>query len=136
VSWEASRALWENGDAAHLDLDWAIGGGLLFGKQKTAISGTEGMEYFSAPYSYATVRPVNAPPTQTPLNIPTRSKEATVPVLDLSLGLAFEVPGIRMSTGYRWERYFDALDAGFRERETFDRTLDGPYFRVAIGLGG
>ncbi len=77
-----------------------------------------------------------AAPAQTPLDIAPRSESVTVPVLDLSLGLSLEVPGAKLSTGYRWERYFNVLDAGFREHESYDRTLDGPYFRVSIGFGG
>jgi hypothetical protein len=28
------------------------------------------------------------------------------------------------------------LDAGYAEHQSYDRTLDGPYFKVAVGFGG
>jgi hypothetical protein len=65
-----------------------------------------------------------------------RSKSATVPVVDLSLGLSYKIQRMKVSAGYRWERYFNVLDAGFTDRKSYDRTLDGPYFKVAIGFGG
>ena len=70
------------------------------------------------------------------MNIASRNKTATVPVLDLSLGLSYTVPGVKMSAGYRWERYFNVLDAGFTEHKSYDRTLDGPYVKIAVGFGG
>jgi hypothetical protein len=75
-------------------------------------------------------------PAKTPLDHRPRSKSVMVPVVDLSLGLSFEVPGVTLSTGYRWERYFNVLDAGFTEHKSYDRTLDGPYFKIAVGFGG
>jgi iron complex outermembrane recepter protein len=138
LSWDASMPLWRAGDSGgHLNLEWAATGGALFGKQKATIAGMAGSDYFSGPYpSKGFVVDSLPEPAQTPLDIAPRDKSATVPVLDLSLGLSFEVPGVKLSTGYRWERYFDAIDGGFTEHQSYDRTIDGPYFRVAIGLGG
>jgi iron complex outermembrane receptor protein len=137
LSWEASTPLWGNDESGHLNLDWTLTGGALFGKQKTTINGAEGSTYFNARYPRHdwVVTDLGAP-TQTPLDITPRSKSVTVPVFDLSLGLSYEVPGIKLSTGYRWERYFDVIDAGFMEHKSYDRTLDGPYFKLAVGFGG
>jgi len=139
LSWEASRPLWGNDQVGQLNLDWTLTGGALFGKQRTAVTAAEGSSYFDAIYpSNPRQYVVNAlpAPTLTPLDLAPRSKNVTVPVLDLSLGLSFGTPGVKLSTGYRWERYFNVLDAGFTERKSYDRTLDGPYFKVAIGFGG
>jgi hypothetical protein len=57
-------------------------------------------------------------------------------LLDLSLGLSYEIQRIKVSTGYRWERYFNVLDAGFEARKSYDRQFDGPYFKVSVGFGG
>jgi iron complex outermembrane receptor protein len=139
VSWDASRPVWGNDETGHLNVDWTLTGGVLFGRQKTKITGTQGSTYFDAIY------PANPPqyvvngllpPIQTPMNIAPRDKMAAVPVLDLSLGLSYEVPGIKLSTGYRWERYFNVLDAGFADHKSYDRTLDGPYVKIAVGFGG
>jgi iron complex outermembrane receptor protein len=54
----------------------------------------------------------------------------------VSLGLSYEVQRFKIRTGYRWERYFNVLDAGYDKRNQVDRTLDGPYFKIAVGFGG
>jgi hypothetical protein len=59
-----------------------------------------------------------------------------VPVLDLSLGLSYEIQRIKVGAGYRWERYYNAIDAGYAEHKSYDRTIDGPYFKIAVGFGG
>ena len=41
-----------------------------------------------------------------------------------------------MSGGYRWERYFKAIDAGIDTRKTYDRQFDVPYVKVSVGFGG
>jgi len=139
LSWDASRPVWGNDETGHLNVDWTLTGGVLFGRQRTKMTGTAGSSYFDAVYpTNPSQYVVNglAPPVQTPMNIAPRDKTATVPMLDLSLGLSYEVPGIKLSTGYRWERYFNVLDAGFAEHKSYDRTLDGPYVKFSLGFGG
>ena len=53
----------------------------------------------------------------------------------MNLGLAYEVGRTRISGGYRFERFFDAIDGGIEARETFDRDFHGPYFKVSVGFG-
>ncbi|HEX5775361.1 MAG TPA: Lpg1974 family pore-forming outer membrane protein, partial [Caulobacteraceae bacterium] len=65
-----------------------------------------------------------------------RSDDVTVPFADLTVGLTYEVGRVRVGAGYRWERYFDAVDSGIEETKDADRTIDGPFFRIAIGFGG
>jgi len=133
LSWEAAQHLLGNEQVGHVDLDWSITGGVLFGKQKTSLSGTYEVSYSSGKYA----APVSLPPlTPAPLNIPTRSKSASVPMLDLSLGLAYEIQRVKVGAGYRWERYYNVLDAGRAEHQSYDRTVDGPYFKIAFGFGG
>jgi hypothetical protein len=136
LSWEASRPIWGNDESGRLDVDWALTGGALFGKQRTTATGTAGSTYFNDRYTRDFVVNQLQAPTQTPIDIAPRNKSATVPVLDLSLGLSFETSGVKLSTGYRWERYFNVLDAGFQEHKSYDRTLDGPYVRLSLGFGG
>ena len=97
--------------------------------------GTQGStEYRAAKYDnfFGGVLP---PLVTTPINI-ARSKSVTVPVVDLSLGLSYEVQRFKVGAGYRWERYFNAIDGGYAEHKAYDRTIDGPYFKVAVGFGG
>jgi hypothetical protein len=135
LSWEASRPVLGTEDAGHFNIDWSISAGALYGKQKTSISGTQGSQYFNATYPTKDFVLGLQAPDQTPFEMH-RTKSVFAPMLDLSLGLSFDVPGVKLSTGYRWERYFNVLDAGFTEHQSYDRTVDGPFFKVAIGLGG
>ena len=66
----------------------------------------------------------------------TRSQSVTVPVVDLSLGLSYTIDRVSIGAGYRWERYYDVLDAGDDEARDFDRTIDGPYLKLSVGFGG
>jgi outer membrane receptor protein involved in Fe transport len=135
LSWDAAQRLVGNEKAGHLDLDWSIIGGVLFGKQETAITGSQAENHFEDKYFNL----LNAPPpalTSVPFDAKSRSTDVSVPVVDLSLGLAYEVGRVRVGAGYRWERYFDVLDVGDDEHEDADRTIDGPYFKIAVGFGG
>jgi outer membrane receptor protein involved in Fe transport len=134
LSWDAAQRLLGSEEGGHLDLDWSITGGVLFGKQETAVTGTAGESYFNG--SYLTT-PDNWPkPVATDVDIAPRSEDVTVPLVDMSLGLAYEVGRVKVGAGYRWERYFDVLDVGYDEHQDGDRTIDGPYFKIAVGFGG
>ena len=133
LSWDASSRLFGNEEIGHVDLDWSVTGGVLFGKQNTAVIGYEASGYFSSLYM---VPPSGLPPLDTTTIDIHRSQSATVPVVDLSLGLSYEIQRVKIGAGYRWERYFDVLDTGFEEENAEDRTIDGPYFKIAIGFGG
>ncbi len=138
ISWDAAKSLWESDRAGHVDVDWSIGAGVLFGKQKTQVTGTQAHAQFVGDYvqfRYASPNDFDDPAV-TPLGIEPRSKSVSVPVVDVSLGLSYEVQRIKLSTGYRWERYYDALDGGYSETKKYDRTIDGPYFRLSVGFGG
>jgi len=136
LSWAASQSLLGNDTTGHLDVDWSLTGGALFGKQKTSVTGDEKSDQVGGVKYYTLNRYPPLPDwTTARVNIQ-RSKSVTVPVVDLSLGLSYEIQRVKLSTGYRWERYYDALDGGYAERKSFDRTNSGPYFKVAIGFGG
>ena len=131
LSWGAGQRLLGSPDAGHLDLDWSLTGGVLFGKQMTKATGTQEQSYVD--YKYLGAMPLLSP---VPIDVSPRSKSVSVPVLDLSLGLSYEVGRFKAGAGYRWERYFDVLDVGYDEHQDADRTIDGPYFKIAVGFGG
>jgi len=136
TSWEAAQRLLGSDEAGHLDIDWAVTAGVLFGKQETTVSGRQAAGYFNDKYLTLVQANVLPPLTSTPLAIAPRSKSVTVPVLDLSLGLAYEAGRFKVGAGYKWERYFNVLDGGYAEHKDVDRTIDGPYFKIAVGFGG
>jgi len=133
LSWEQSTKLLGNSELGRLSLDTALSGGVLFGKTKTSITGDEKADYFHAKFLYNFTSPDQS--TTTPIDIH-RSKSRTVPVADLSLGLSYSVDRFKMGAGYRWERYFNAIDGGYQQSDQKDRTIDGPYFKIAVGFGG
>jgi hypothetical protein len=147
LSWDAGVELWEGAELGKASLDWSVGAGVLFGKQETSIAGQDegvqhtgyiswGVENFPFSTTSYVQNPLPAVSTvTTPVDIQ-RSDDATVPLVDLSLGLSYDVGRVKVGAGYRWERYFDVLDTGFEDAESADRTIDGPYFKLAVGLGG
>ncbi len=140
VSWDASLPLADWQDAGRVELDWSVSAGVLFGSRKTSISGRQ--EGGSIETTSFQIRfPDNAPPANPvvtngpPVSI-SRASDATVPTFSASLGVAYDIGSFRLGAGYRWERYFDAIDGGFDEAAKYDRTIDGPYFKIAMGFGG
>jgi len=134
LTWNAAASLLGNEDKGRLIADWSIGAGTLFGKQKASTRGHGSTQYFSSFYFTGT-NIVDAP-QPFDIAVPDREKSKTVPVIDLSLGLSYEIQRVKVGAGYRWERYFDALDTGYTENHNSDRTIDGPYFKIAVGFGG
>ncbi|HEX6859582.1 MAG TPA: TonB-dependent receptor [Caulobacteraceae bacterium] len=146
ISWDAALALWGDQQKGRLELDWSIAAGTLLGDRETEISGQEQTalhrgNLFSVTANifgektYLTDLLPLFSETTVPIQIK-RSENATVPLVDLSLGLSYDVGRVKLSTGYRWERYFDVLDVGYMEAKEADRTIDGPYFKLAVGFGG
>ena len=135
LSWTAGLPLLGSDDTGHLNIDWSLTGGALFGKQKTSITGLEKSDTVSGKYYNLHRYPPLPNWTTTAVNIQ-RDKSVTVPVVDASLGLSYDIQRVKLSTGYRWERYYNALDGGYDQAKKYDRTNSGPYFKVAIGFGG
>jgi outer membrane receptor protein involved in Fe transport len=141
LSWAAAQRLVGNEQAGHLDLDWSLTGGVLFGKQATSTAGLYSALSTEGLYTYQRLCSLGSCPSRPvlptlPLGVADRSKSVSVPMIDLSLGLAYEVGRFKAGAGYRWERYFNVLDVGYDEHKDADRTIDGPYFKVAVGFGG
>jgi iron complex outermembrane recepter protein len=135
LSWEASKTFFGNFDAGHTNLDWSLSGGVLFGKQKVRLQEKTTGTYSHGSYldgfrGYDVTDPID----RTSSRIETKS--VSVPTLGASLGLSYEVQRFEIGAGYRWERYFNAIDGGYAEHKSYDRTIDGPYFKVSVGFGG
>jgi outer membrane receptor protein involved in Fe transport len=145
LSWDAALPLLGSSETGRLALDWSVQAGVLFGQQRVNTT-TDVMiretTIASDVYLYELMgvlaNPVYFPHTTTvvPAVVQQRSENATVPVAGGALGLSYKVGGFKMGAGYRWERYFDAIDGGYEEHRSYDRTIDGPYFKIAVGFGG
>jgi len=147
ASWEAAIPLWGDGQTGRLAVNWSVTGGVLIGKQKTEIKGQDETVLHQGRLGGRTQYVSDRSKSRITSTLPVldtdvvaidimRSKEVAAPLLDLSLGLSYDVSRIKVSTGYRWERYFDVLDVGYQTEKKADRTYDGPYFKVAVGFGG
>jgi len=134
LSWDGGLRVWGDDQVGRVNVDGSLSGGVLFGKQTTAITGTQGSAYTSMKYGnfFGAVLP---PLATTPINF-ARSTSVTAPFVDLSLGLSYEIQRMKVGAGYRWERYFNVLDGGSAEHKAYDRTIDGPYVRFSVGFGG
>jgi outer membrane receptor protein involved in Fe transport len=147
ATWDGAMHVWGNEQTGRFNIDWSMTAGALFGDRKTTLLGTDTnvlhqgnlgsvAQAIASLKRTVIVAPLPVAATDvTPIDL-RRSENATVPVVDLSLGLSYDVGRIKVGTGYRWERYFNVLDVGQNEAKDADRTIDGPYFKIAVGFGG
>jgi len=145
LDWDGSADLLGNEQSGRVQIDWSVAAGVLFGKTKASLAGREKETLYDGPlyavpdpsqtYVTGSVSKVAGEPVITTFS-GSRSNSVTVPVVDLSLGLAYDIGRVKLGTGYHWERYFNVLDGGVAERKKYDRTFDGPYFKIAVGFGG
>ena len=122
--------LFERGEAGHADLDWSVGGGVMFGKQKVSSRSETTGTYEHGTVFYPQIDPINETSERRV------SKSVSVPNLSASLGISYTLDRLKLSTGYRWERYYNVIDGGVEEHKSYDRTIDGPYFKLSVGFGG
>jgi outer membrane receptor protein involved in Fe transport len=145
ISWDAAKRFLDL-DTGHVALEWSLGGGVLFGEQETTVRSTVRTRYYSIdPVSFGLYEigiPTvgnNISPDLVVIDPPEdfrRTESATVPTVNASLGVSYKAGAFEMGAGYRWERYFDAIDGGYEDAEGVDRTIDGPFFKVSMGFGG
>ncbi len=131
LSWEASKRLFGEDAAGHADIDMSMSAGVLFGRQKAQIN-DEGHSV----YNYSDVVYMIPTRTELPSREWSRNERATVPTFAATLGVSYGVDRVKLSTGYRWERYFDVIDGGVAEGRSLDRTTQGPYLKLSVGFGG
>jgi len=133
VSWDGSKVLFGGADAGYLTVDFGVGAAVLFGKQKTDVV----VRSDDTPAKYNNVfLQVDEEPVVTTMSAVARSQSTTVYDLGANLGLSYEIGRMKVSGGYRIDRFYDVLDVGRGQHEDGDRTMDGPYFKIAVGFGG
>ena len=134
VTWESSIRL-AGGDAGHADLDWKVGGGVLFGRQTVdSYEDRLGANYdFEGGTLFGTLVETLHYDDLVPR---TRTNDVTVPNLSLGLGLSYTIDRVKVSTGYAYDRFFDVIDGGYKAAKDYDRTIHGPYLKLSLGFGG
>jgi iron complex outermembrane recepter protein len=138
IDWTAALPIADLPDA-QLGLDAGLGAAMLWGRQDTSAKGQVTEAYHIGIWSFTWAggpgEQFVTPPTSKPFDY-SRSKSVMVPGVNANLGLSYTAGGLKVSGGYRIERYFNAIDGGIATRKTYDRQYDGPYFKVSIGFGG
>jgi len=147
AKWDGSYDLFGSDDTGKIDVDWSVTGGMLFGRRKAHVSDDE------TTYNYTDITAVGSigqpsranfvdGATLAPTSSDThtvlidRKHTATVPTLGGSLGLSYTLGRISVGGGYRWERYFGAIDGGGADgAKSYDRTIQGPYLKISFGFG-
>jgi hypothetical protein len=133
--WEASAALLGDKSDGELSLDWGVQGALLFGRQRAKLDHTT--QAYHQPYTYyiwyrgwGYTKIYDNPH---PAN---RSRSVTVPKLGGFAGLSWRTTHAKVSIGYRYETFLNAMDTGIDARKTSNVSFSGPYASFSIGLGG
>ncbi len=65
----------------------------------------------------------------------TRSRSVTVPNVGGSLGLSVKYPNFKVSVGYRYDTFLNAMNTGIDAAKKSNLTFNGPYASISIGLG-
>jgi hypothetical protein len=140
LSWDGSVRLAGSEADGHADLEWILGGAALFGRQTAeSVENRVGTNWRSTNPAFAdpiTLQKYTATTLYNAAVPRRRTKSVTVPNLSLALGLSYTVDRVKVSTGYSYDRFFNAIDGGVEEHKSYDRTIQGPYFKLALGFGG
>ena len=128
AEWDSSLRLFGDEEGGHLDLDWTVGGGVLFGAQEIEGEEIRLASHYGSDFTRTIILDDTVPYS--------RSEDVTVPNLSLTLGLSYAIDRVKVSTGYSYDRFFDAIDGGIDEAKQYDRTIHGPYLKLSVGFGG
>ena len=135
LEWNASAALIGDKSDSEVTLDWGVQGALLFGRQRTKLDHTT--QAYHQPYTYYIWYRGNgytkAYDNPHPVN---RSRSVTIPKVGAFAGLSWRSEHAKVSIGYRYETYINAMDTGIDARKTSNVSFSGPYASFSIGLGG
>ena len=138
ASWESAIQLAGDANSGHVNLDWKMGGAVLFGKQ-TMESAEDRLSEYHRSEAAGLVSSGTFVTTfyddEEPI-LRAREDDVTVPNLTIELGLSYTIDRIKVSTGYSYDRFFDVIDGGFDEAKQYDRTIHGPYLKLSVGFGG
>ena len=142
LSWKASAPIAGNAENGELSFDWGIDGAVLFGRQKAKVSHKTQTYHESQLYCarYRPGRGCVAYDSQyvlisSPSNSSDRSRRVTVPNIGGFVALTARYGDAKVSLGYRYDTFLNAMDTGIDARKTSNLTFHGPYASISIGLG-
>jgi len=132
VSWKASSPVAGNAQSGELLLDWGVNAALLFGKQKVRIHSQATSVYHSCYYG---IFCYGSNVYHYPANSVDRSRSVMVPNVGGFVGLSYRFQDVKVSAGYRADFFFNAIDGGFDTRKSENRSFNGPFLNVSVGIG-
>jgi iron complex outermembrane receptor protein len=162
LDWNASTPFSGDEQAGELTFDWGVNAAMLFGRQRASghhqtttksfylnqfNGGGQGKIHpghfynsalCQAQTNYASFCRGNIPPTHQ-RTIPAshnRSRLVAVPNLGGFAGISFKYQNAKVSFGYRADEFFGAMDGGIDTYKSYDRSFNGPFASLSIGLGG
>jgi len=127
LSWTASAALAGNRQDGELTFDWGIDAALLFGKQKATVSHMTRAYHRTSYGAY--------PRTYYHPHHRTSSRNVTVPNIGGYAGLSVKYTDVKVSIGYRYDTFLNAMDTGIDAAKKSNVTFNGPFASLSIGLG-
>jgi hypothetical protein len=130
LSWNASVPVIGNARDGEVVLDWGVNAALLFGRQKTKTHHQSTARYHEGKYYNITAVATHPDPGHDF----SRSKAVTVPNIGVFAGLTYQIQNFKISTGYRADFFFGAMDGGIDTRKTEDEKFYGPFATVSFGL--
>ncbi len=132
LSWSGSAPIAGNEQDGELAIDFGIDAAVLFGRQKANTSHSTNANQVTAPSifnpQYKTLYPTTS-------HADTRSRRVTVPNFGGSVGLSLSWANAKISMGYRYDTFLNAMDTGIDKRKASAMSFQGPYASISIGLG-
>jgi len=133
VSWNNSTPLAGNLNDGELALDWGINAAVLFGRQRMkAHHHTTGYHHVPTGGKYHGANITHAYHTT---GDPSRSRSVTVPNIGGFAAIAYHFQDAKVSLGYRYDTFFNAMDTGIDAAHKANMTFKGPFASITIGLG-
>ncbi len=136
LSWNGSAALAGNLEDGELTLDLGINAAFLFGKQKVktdqATRATQLTHKAFGTKAYSTLYTSGAPGHH---HNNTRSRSVSVPNIGGFAGISYRYTNAKLSIGYRYDTFLNAMDTGIDAAKKSNVTFNGPYASISIGLG-
>jgi len=132
ISWNASSPVAGNAQNGEISLDWGMNAALLFGRQKTRIHRQTTSTYHTC---YNGIECYNSSAYHYPANSVDRIRNVVVPNLGGFAGLSYRFQDVKVSAGYRADFFFNAIDGGFDTRKSENRSFNGPFLNVSVGIG-
>lgn len=134
LNWTGSVPVVGRESDISLDIDWGVNAAVLFGRQKAHVRHqTHGYHYSEQGILYPHYN--RASYTHGPYETD-RSNRVTIPNIGVFGGLSLKFPNAKVSVGYRYDAFLNAMDTGIDTHQSSTLSFHGPFASISVGLGG